>query len=178
MERGSGRQQRPPAHRQPTGWVRTEEIASCSSGAKRLGRNASCSSGANRLGWNGRNGVLFIDSVSGIPQNGGNGLLFNWQRSKRGPVHRLGVWLPQNGGNKHGLERLWSKWGPVHWEVSGVPQNGTPRATVHPPSSSSSLHQLLFICRLPPASMGSYSSTPNRLRCGVPWHGLLGVLFI
>jgi hypothetical protein len=89
MERGNGRQQRPPVHRQPTGWVGTAETAS---GAKRLGRNASCSSGSNLLGRNSRNGVLFSDSGSGVPQNGGNGLLFDRLRSKWGPVHRLGVW--------------------------------------------------------------------------------------
>ena len=34
-----------------------------------------------------------------IPQNGGNGLVFDRPRSKRDPVHREGSGVPQNGGN-------------------------------------------------------------------------------
>ena len=50
--------------------------------------------------------------------------------------------------------------GPIHREGCGVPQNGTPRATVHPPTTSSSLHLLLYIHhQLPPASTSYYSST-------------------
>ena len=95
------------------------------------------------------------------------------------------------------LDRVRSKPGPVDRKGCGIPQNKNSRATVHPPSTSSNLHLLLFIHRdLPPASTGYYSSTglfiqpplgtfnhpstgscsstPNRLGCG----GLLGVLFI
>ena len=35
----------------------------------------------------------------GIPQNGGNGLVFDRPRSKRGPVDQEGPGVPQNGGN-------------------------------------------------------------------------------
>ena len=124
-----------------------------------------------------------IETRPGVPQNGGNGLVFDWPRSKRDPVHREGC---------------------------GVPQNGTPRDTVHlhrrpPPASMGScssslhrvlLHQLLFNhpstgtpspSTVHPAlhTMGSCSSTPPR----APLHRLLfiqrqqpllyhGVLFI
>jgi hypothetical protein len=74
------------------------------------------------------------------------------------------------------LERLRSKRSPVHPPSTASLQ--PPRATVHPLSTSSSLHGLLFIQPSPAAvhraSTGSCSSTPNRLGCG----GLLGVLFI
>ena len=103
------------------------------------------------------------------------------------------------------LEHYGRNGGPVHREGCGVPQNGTPRdtvhlhrrppqpprATVHPLSTSSSLHLRLFIHGLlfiqpppratPPAtvqlalSMGSYSTTPPRATI----HPALdGVLFI
>ena len=82
-------------------------------------------------------------------------------RSIRGPVDREGCGVPQNGGNGLVLERYDRNGGPVHREGSGVPQNGgngpptvemgvlfiftgdplqPPRATVHPPSTSSGLH--------------------------------------
>ena len=35
----------------------------------------------------------------GVPQNGGNGLVFDRPRLKRDPVHREGSGIPQNGGN-------------------------------------------------------------------------------
>ena len=35
----------------------------------------------------------------GVPQNGGNGLVFDRPLSKRDPVHREGSGVPQNGGN-------------------------------------------------------------------------------
>ena len=35
----------------------------------------------------------------GVPQNGGNGLVFDQPRSKRDPVHREGSGVPQNGRN-------------------------------------------------------------------------------
>ena len=35
----------------------------------------------------------------GVPHNGGNGLVFDWPRLKRDPVHREGSGIPQNGGN-------------------------------------------------------------------------------
>ena len=84
---------------------------------------------------------------SGISQNGGNGLVFDRVRAKRGPVDREGCGVSQNGGNTLVLECLWSKRGPVHQEGCCIPQISTPRPSVHPPSSSPSLHLLLFIQR-------------------------------
>ena len=127
-------------------------------------RNTSCSSGANRLGQNSRN-------EAGIPHNGGNRLVSDHVWSKWGPIDREGCGVPQNGGNGLVLERLRLKRGPVDWEGCGVPQNGTPWATVHPPSTSSSLHLLLFIHRrLPPASTSYCSSTGS---CSSSLHRLL-----
>ena len=77
---------------------------------------------------------------SGVPQNRGKRLVLDRVRSKRGPVDREGCGVPQNGAKRIVLERLRSKRGPVDREGCGIPQNGTPRATVHPPLTSSSLH--------------------------------------
>ena len=73
---------------EPTGWVRTECV------------------------------IMFIGRVwteqpmetrPGIPQNGGNGLVFDRPRSKRDPVHREGSGVPQDVGNELVLDLLWSK---------------------------------------------------------------------
>ena len=105
-----------------------------------------------------------------------------------GPVDREGCGVPQNVGNRLVLERYGRNGGHVHQEGCGVPQNRTPRdtvhlhrrlpprATIHPPLTSSSLHLRLFIHGLlfiqpppratPPAtiqpalSTGSCSTTP------------------
>ena len=66
------------------------------------------------------------------------------------------------------LERLRSKWGPVH-----------PPSTASLQPRPATVHRAVDLLQPPPAtvhraSMGSCSSTPNRLGCG----GLLGVLFI
>ena len=147
-----------------------------------------------------RNGILLI----------GRGLAYHKMeetdllRSKRGLVDRQGCGVPQNGGNRLVLERCGRNGGLVHREGCGVPQNGTPRdivhlhrrrpprATVHPPSTSSSLHMRLFIHGLlfiqppppapPPAtvqpalSTGSCSTTPPRATVHPALHGV--VLFI
>ena len=55
----------------------------------------------------------------GVPQNRGNGLVFDRPRSKWDPVHREGSSVPQNGGNGPPT----SKRGPVDREGCGVPQN-------------------------------------------------------
>ena len=90
-----------------------------------------------------------------------------WRTAKRrkrtsygrngGPVDWEGCGVPQNERNGLVLECYGRNGGPVHREGCGVPQNGTPRdtvhlhrrlppqATVHPPSTSSSLHLRLFI---------------------------------
>jgi hypothetical protein len=88
------------------------------------------------------------------------------------------VWRTAKWRKRTCVGALQLKRGPVHWEWCGVPQNGTPRATVHPPSTSSSLHLLLFIHRrLPPAftsycsSMGSCSSSLHRLMFNQPSMG-------
>ena len=39
-------------------------------------------------------------------------------------VHREGSGVPQNGGNGLLLDLLWWKWGPIDREECGVPQNG------------------------------------------------------
>ena len=102
----------------------------------------------------------------GIPKNRGNGLLLDLLRSKRGPVDQEGCGVPQNGGNGLVLERYGRNGGPVHREGCGVPQNGTPGATVH-------LHR-----RPPPASIGSCSTSPPRGPVHPPPTGSIGVLFI
>ena len=114
----------------------------------------------------------------GVPQNEGNGLVFDRPHSKRDPVHREGSGLPQNGGNgppmvemgvlligrgvayrkteetdlcwsatvEMGVMLAYRKTG-LHGIlfISTVDLLQPPRATVHPPSTSSNLHGLLFI---------------------------------
>ena len=41
-----------------------------------------------------------METRPGVPQNGGNGLVFDRPRSKRDPVDREGCGVPQNGGNR------------------------------------------------------------------------------
>ena len=60
----------------------------------------------------------------GIPQNGGNGLVFDRPRWKQDPVHREGSGVPQNGGNGLLLDLVLLKRGPVDWEGCVIPQNG------------------------------------------------------
>ena len=64
--------------REPTGWVGTECVVVF------IGR-----------AWT----EQAMETRPGVPQNGGNGLVFNRPRSKRDPVHREGSGVPQNGGN-------------------------------------------------------------------------------
>ncbi len=40
-----------------------------------------------------------METRPGVPQNGGNGLVFDRPRSKQDPVHREGSGVPQNRGN-------------------------------------------------------------------------------
>ena len=40
------------------------------------------------------------ETMPGVPQNGGNGLVFDRPWSKRDHVHREGSGVPQNGGNE------------------------------------------------------------------------------
>ena len=79
-----------------------------------------------------------METRPGVPQNGGNSLVFDRPRSKQDPVHREGSGVPQNGGNRLVLERLRSKRGHVHPPSTTSLQ--PPRATVHPPSTSSGVH--------------------------------------
>ena len=137
---------------------------------------------------------------SGVPQNRGNGLVLDLLRSKWGPVDREGCGIPQNRGNGLVLEHYGRNGGPVHREGCGVPQNRTPRilfistvdplqpprATVHPPSTSSSLHLRLFIhgllfiqpppCTTPPATVQPpLHGHPSTVYCSSspPHHGVL-----
>ena len=63
---------------EPTGWVRTECVVVF------IGR-----------AWT----EQAMETRPGVPQNGGNGLVFDRPCSKRDPVHREGSGVPQNGGN-------------------------------------------------------------------------------
>ena len=63
---------------EPTGWVGTECVVVF------IGRS-----------WT----EQAMETRPGVPQNGGNGLVFDRPRSKRGPVDREGPGVPQNGGN-------------------------------------------------------------------------------
>ena len=65
-----------------------------------------------------------IETRPGIPQNGGNGLVFDRPWSKRDPVHQDGSGVLQNRGNRLMLDLLWSKRVPLDREGCGVPQNG------------------------------------------------------
>ena len=40
-----------------------------------------------------------METRPGVPQNRGNGLVFDRPHSERGPVDREGCGVPQNGGN-------------------------------------------------------------------------------
>ena len=168
-----------------------------------------------------------METRPGVPQNGGNSLVFDRPRSKRDPVHREGSGVSQNGGigpptvetgvlligrgvayrKTDETYLCWSatvKTG-VLFIGRGVAYRKTglhgilfistidllqpPRATVHPPSTSSSLHLQLFIHGLlfiqppsratppatvqPPLSMGSYSTTPPWATVHPPLHHLL-----
>src|SRR5215216_6108065 len=127
-------------------------------------------------------GASILGCYTGVPQNRGNGLVFECLRSKWGPVDREGCGVPQNRGNGLVLERLRFEIGSCSSIIYCLAPATTgycsstadllqpPPATVHP--------RLLFIQPPPatvhPASTGSCSSTPNWLGCG----GLLGVLYI
>ena len=130
---------------------------------------------------------------SGILQNGGNGLVLDLLRSKWGPVDREGCGVPQNIGNGLVLERYDRNGGPAHREgvayrkmglheilfISTVDLLQPPRATVHPQSTSSSLHLRLFIHGLlfiqpPPLLRCLLLNQPSpRAPIQTPLHGLL-----
>ena len=126
--------------------------------------------------------------------------MFDRPRSKRDPVHREGSGVPQNGGNGPptvetgvlfiGRGVAYRKTG-LHGIlfISTVDLLLPPRATVHPPSTSSNLHLRLFIHGhlfiqpppyVPPSvtvqpalSTGSYSTTPPRATVHPALHRLL-----
>ena len=180
-------------------------------------RNASCSSGGN--GTRGSQPAWTeqpMETRPGVPQNGGNNLVFDRPRSKQDHVHREGSSIPQNRGNRpptvetgvlligRGVAYRKTEETDLCWSTTvetgvlfirrGVAYRKTglhrilfisivdpfqpPRATVHPPSTSSSLHLRLFIHGLlfiqpplratppatvqPPLSTGSCSTTPPR----------------
>ena len=119
------KQRRRRVHGEPTGWVRTECIVVF------IGR-----------AWT----EQVMETRPGVPQNGGNSLVYDRPRSKRDPVHQEGLayrkmeetnlcWtsygrnrgpvdregcgVPQNGGNGLVLERYARNGGPVHREGCG-----------------------------------------------------------
>ena len=106
------KQHRHRVHGEPTGWVGTECVVVF------IGR-----------AWT----EQVMETRPGVPQNGGNGLVFDRPRSEQGPVDL---------------------------DECGVPQNRTPRDTVHlhrrPPPASMGYR------RPPPASTGSCSSSLHR----------------
>ena len=75
---GTEKQRRHRVHGEPTGWVGTE-----------------CVVVFIRRAWK----EQAMETRSGVPQNGGNGLVFDRPRSKQDPIHREGSSVPQNGGN-------------------------------------------------------------------------------
>ena len=93
-----------------------------------------------------------METRPGVPQNGGNGLVFDRPRSKRDPVNREGCGVAQNGRNGLVLERyietgvLFIGRGVAYHKtglhgllfISTVDLLQPPRATVHPLSTSSS----------------------------------------
>ena len=151
-----------------------------------------------------------METRPGVPQNRGNGLVFDRPRSKRDPVHREGSGVPQNGGNgpptvetgvlliRRGVAYRKTDETDLCWSatvetgflfISTVDLLQPPRATIHPQSTSSSLHLRLFIHGLlfiqpppratppatvqPPLSTGSCSTTPPRATVHPPLHRLL-----
>ena len=115
-------------------------------------------------------------------------------RSKWGPVDWEGCGVLQNGGNGLVLERYSRNRGLVHREGRGIPQNRTPRdtihrhhrlpprATIHSPSTSSSLHLRLFIHGLmfiqPPPRAPPPATVQPALSTGPIQPPLHGILFI
>src|SRR3954462_9953158 len=161
-----------------------------------------------------------METRPSVPQNGGNGLVFDRPRSKRDLVHREGSGVPQNGGNGppmvetgvlligRGVAYCKTEETDLCWSatvetgvlfigrgaayrktglhgilfISTVDPLQPPRAIVHPPSTSSSLHGLLFIqpppCATPPATVQPplhrlLFIQPSTPRCPVqpPLHG-------
>ena len=143
-----------------------------------------------------------METRPGIPHNRGNGLLFDRPRSKRGPVDREGPGVPQNGGNRpptvetrvlligRGVacrktdetDLLRSKRGSC--SSGGVWRTAKRDSTGYcssPPSTSSSLHGLLFIQppprATPPATVQPpLHGHPSTVYCSSsppPHHGVL-----
>ena len=140
--------------KQGMSYRRTEEKALCSIGH---GRNGILFTGrglvypkteeTDLLWW--KRGPVDREGC-GIPQNGGNRLVLECYGRNGGPIHWVGCGVPQNGRNKLVLERYGRNRVPVHREgcdVHRTPRDIVhrhrrlpPRATVHPPSTSSGLH--------------------------------------
>ena len=119
---------------------------------------------------------------SSVLQNGGNRLGLDLLWSKQGPIDREGCGVPQNGRNGPptvetgvlfiGRGVAYRKTG-LHGIlfISTVDLLQPPRATVHPPSTSSSLHLRLFIHGLlfiqPPSDAPPSATVQLALSTGV-----------
>ena len=99
---GTGNLRRSSVHEEPTGWVGME-----------------CIVVFIKRAWT----EQAMEMRLGVPQNGGNGLVFDRPCSKRDPFHQEGSGVLQNIGNILVLDLLQSKQGPVDQEGCGVPQN-------------------------------------------------------
>ena len=147
---GTEKQRRRRVHGEPTGWVRTKCVVVF------IGR-----------AWT----EQAMETRPGVPQNGGNGLVFDRPRSKWDLVHREGFGVPQNGGNGpptvetgvlligRGAAYRKTEETDLCWSATvetgscssgGVWRTAKRDSTGYcssPPLTSSSLHGLLFIHR-------------------------------
>ena len=161
---------------------------------RRVHREATKRVGANRLGRNGMCGPVHREGLDGTGD--GNEAWRTAERRKRTSYVWNGVLLIKRGVAYRKTEETDLCWSAMVETgvlfISTVDPLQPPRATVHPPSTSSSLHLRLFIHGLlfiqpppratPPAtvqpalSTGSCSTTPPRATVHPALHRLLFIL--